>query len=173
MAPLRAASTASSCLVQGSRVGDFGTAPERRSGHEMPASVRHPRQRCRLSFQAQREALSRRLWASGAMGGRVSCCEPCHVESRVGVRPNPNPSLNPNPNLSPHPRPRPIPIPTPTPTPTPSPHPHQAEEGYQAQLQQEMQQLRERQYDESELDAIGRLQARPVVTTPVAITPTT
>ena len=36
----------------------------------------------------------------------------------------------------------------------------QAEEGYQAQLQQEMQQLRERQYDDSELDAVGRMQAR-------------
>ena len=35
----------------------------------------------------------------------------------------------------------------------------QAEEGYQAKLQLEMQQLRERQYDASELDAVGRMQA--------------
>ena len=41
----------------------------------------------------------------------------------------------------------------------------QAEEGYQAQLQQEMQQLRERQYDDSELDAVGRMQARSLVIT--------
>ena len=32
-----------------------------------------------------------------------------------------------------------------------------------------MQQLRERQYDESELDAIGRLQARSVVITPYRV----
>ena len=44
----------------------------------------------------------------------------------------------------------------------------QAEEGYQAQLQQEMQQLRERQYDDSELDAVGRMQVRSLAITPRA-----